>query len=538
MGEWHGPQGPFDIPDVPNYIPRRLKPWLFVFFVLIIQFSGGVYLAAASDMVGTTGLMQEDILMAGYAMLIGMSINFAVMFRLKFRFSNRIGLLVCGSALILANYICATTESVPLLVITCFFAGWFRMWATFVCNSTIQLWITPVRDMAIFFSYVYLIVDGVIQLSGVYTVYTAFFSQWEYMHWIMMGLLALMMIMVLILVRPVKSPMQIPLLGIDWIGAALWSVFMICATFICVYGNYYDWWDSEEIIGATVIGLAVLAINLWRATFLHHPYISFTAMTNRNLLRASAIYLVFFTLLATEHVFEHSYAATVLGFDETNLIDLNWYVLVGILVGCAFTYYTFAIRKWRYKTMTSIAFALATLYLAYFYFFLDYGVEKEMLFLPLFFRGAASVIISIVFLTSILQGGMHFFVFPQALVLNGFTGAVMGASFGPAVIGEFLRHTTARNAAVIGSAMTDTNQAAVHMPLGELFGTVQMQALVVSMKEIYGWLLIAALAALTVLLVSYGPVRPNAFLPKWRTIRRLIRQSLRRDSRNSMASGV
>ena len=538
MGEWHGPQGPFDIPDVPNYIPRRLKPWLFVFFVLIIQFSGGVYLAAASDMVGTTGLMQEDILMAGYAMLIGMSINFAVMFRLKFRFSNRIGLLVCGSALILANYICATTESVPLLVITCFFAGWFRMWATFVCNSTIQLWITPVRDMAIFFSYVYLIVDGVIQLSGVYTVYTAFFSQWEYMHWIMMGLLALMMIMVLILVRPVKSPMQIPLLGIDWIGAALWSVFMICATFICVYGNYYDWWDSEEIIGATVIGLAVLAINLWRATFLHHPYISFTAMTNRNLLRASAIYLVFFTLLATEHVFEHSYAATVLGFDETNLIDLNWYVLVGILVGCAFTYYTFAIRKWRYKTMTSIAFALATLYLAYFYFFLDYGVEKEMLFLPLFFRGAASVIISIVFLTSILQGGMHFFVFPQALVLNGFTGAVMGASFGPAVIGEFLRHTMARNAAVIGSAMTDTNQAAVHMPLGELFGTVQIQALVVSMKEIYGWLLIAALAALTVLLVSYGPVRPNAFLPKWRTIRRLIRQSLRRDSRNSMASGV
>ena len=228
----------------------------------------------------------------------------------------------------------------------------------------------------------------------------------------------------------------------------------------------------------------------------------------------------------------------MLGFDETNLIDLNWYVLVGILVGCAFTYYTFAIRKWRYKTMTSIAFALATLYLAYFYFFLDYGVEKEMLFLPLFFRGAASVIISIVFLTSILQGGMHFFVFPQALVLNGFTGAVMGASFGPAVIGEFLRHTMARNAAVIGSAMTDTNQAAVHMPLGELFGTVQIQALVVSMKEIYGWLLIAALAALTVLLVSYGPVRPNAFLPKWRTIRRLIRQSLRRDSRNSMASGV
>ena len=114
-------------------------------------------------------------------------------------------------------------------------------------------------------------------------------------------------------------------------------------------------------------------------------------MKNRNLIRATGIYLVFFTLIATEHVFEHSYAANILGFDETNLIDLNWYVFAGIVAGCAFTYFTFALRKWRYKTMTAIAFALAIVYLSYFYFFIDYGVEKEMLSIPLFFRGAAAV---------------------------------------------------------------------------------------------------------------------------------------------------
>lgn len=527
MGDWHGPQGPFDIPDVPNFIPRRLKPWLFIFFVLIVQFSGGVYLAAASDMVGTTGLMQQDILMAGYASLVGMAINFAVMFRLKFRFTNRAGLLICGAALIAANVICAHTQSVGVLVVTCFFAGWFRMWATFVCNSTIQLWLTPTRDMAVFFCYVYLVVDGAIQLSGLSTVYTAFFSQWEYMHWIMIGLLALMMLLTMILVRPVRGPIQIPLLGIDWIGSGLWAIFMLCFTFICVYGNYYDWWEAEEIIAATVLGLLCVAINLWRATFLHHPYISFTALTNRNVIRATVIYLVFFTLLATEHVFEHSYAATVLGFDETNLIDLNLYVLVGILAGCAFTYVTFALRHWRYRTMTAIGFALAAIYLAYFYFLIDYGVEKEMLFMPLFFRGAASVIISIVFLTSILQGGMHFFVFPQALTINGFTGAVMGATLGPALIGEFLSHTMAKNASLIGSVFTDLNPAAVHAPFGQIYGMVQVQALVVSMKEIYGWLLIAAIVSLTIILVGYGPVRPSVIFPKWRTIRKLLRRSVK-----------
>lgn len=531
MAEAHLPQGPFDIPDVPDFVPRRLKPWIFIFFVLIIQFSGGVYLAAASDMVGTTALMQEDILMAGYASLIGMAINFAVMFRIKFRFSNRTQLLAACIVLIAANFICASTDSVPVLVITCFVAGWFRMQATFACNSTIQLWLTPVRDMAIFFCYVYIVVDSVIQLSGIATIYTAFFSQWEYMQWIMSGLLALMMILVLILVKPVRTPMFIPLLGIDWIGAGLWAVFMTGFTFICVYGNFYDWWDSVEIRVAAFVTVITLGINLYRASFLHHPYISFMAMKNRNVVRATVIYTVFFTLLATEHVFEHTYAAQVLGFDETNLIDLNWYVFAGIVTGCGFTYFTFALRKWRYKTMTAIGFALAIVYLAYFYFFLDYGVEKEMLFMPLFFRGAAAVIISIIFLTSIVQSGLPFQVFPQALTINGFTGAVMSATFGPAVVGEFLRHVMAKNASLIGSVMTASNPDAIRVPVGELYGMVQLQALVVSMKEIYGWLLMMALVALLVILVSYAPLRPWAIFPKWKTIRRTIRRMVRLDAR-------
>ena len=524
MGDWHGPQGPFDIPDVPNCVPRRLKPWLFIFFVLIVQFSGGIYLAAATDMVGSTALMQEDILMAGYASLVGMSINFAVMFRLKFRFSNRIGLLVCGTALIIANFICAHATSVPLLVGTCFVAGWFRMWATFVCNSTIQLWLTPKRDMAIFFCYVYLVVDGVIQLSGIATIYVAQMWSWEYMHWIMAGLLALMLVVTLILVKPAKGPMQIPLLGIDWIGAGLWSVTMLCFAFICVYGNFYDWWAAEEIRGAAIIGAACLAINLWRASFLHHPYISFQAMTNHNVVRATLIYLVFFTLMATEHVFEHTYAAAILGFDEENLIDLNWYVFAGVIVGCGFTFVTFARRKWRYKTMAAIGFALAAVYLAWFYFMIDYGIEKEMLFFPLFVRGIASVIISIVFLTSIVQSGLHFFVFPQALVVNGFTGAVMGATLGPAIIGEALRHAMAKNAALIGARFTDVTAA---LPLGDLYGMVQRQAMVVSMKEIYGWLLIVAILSLTIIMINPRPTRPYAIFPKWRAIRKQLKQIAR-----------
>ena len=61
----------------------------------------------------------------------------------------------------------------------------------------------------------------------------------------------------------------------------------------------------------------------------------------------------------------------------------------------------------------------------------------------------------------------------------------------------------------------------------DLYGMVQMQALVVSMKEIYGWLLIAAIVSLVLIAVSYSEIRPWAIFPKWRTVRRTLRRMVR-----------
>lgn len=485
--------------------------------------SGGIYLTVSADMIGSSALMENDIRMAGYASLIGMSLNFAVMFRFKFRYSGRLLLLAACSVLIAANWICTTTDSVPVLVATCFVAGWFRMQATFICNSTIQLWITPVRDMAIFFCYVHIIVDSLIQFSGLGSVYAAHFVSWEMMQWIMTAVLVVMMILVMIFIRPMHAPLHIPLLGIDWLGAALWSVALLAFSFICVYGNYFDWWDAMEIRLATLLCIASVAINLWRATFLHHPYIGFMALCNRNVVRAVGIYLIFFTLTATEHVFEHSYATAVLGFDHTNTIDLNWYAFVGVLLGIAFTYYAFALRRWRYKTMTAIGFGLATIYLAYFYFVIDYNVEKEMLAFPLICRGMAGSIISTIFLTSTVQSGLPFQIFPQALAINGVASALFPATISPAIIGEWLSHTVAKNATLISASFTNTTVNGGAIP--ELIGTVQIHALVVSMKEIYGWLLFCGIISLLIIAVSYGPIRPGAIFPKWKNIKRILRRS-------------
>ena len=131
-----------------------------------------------------------------------------------------------------------------------------------------------------------------------------------------------------------------------------------------------------------------------------------------------------------------------------------------------------------------------------------------MLCRPLMARGAASVIVSIVLLTSIVQSGLPFVTFPQALTINGFTGAVMGAALGPAIVGELLSRTVASNASLLGATLADFNPSTAHVALGQLYGTVMSQALVVSMKGIYGCLLIS-------------------ILPESSTVRRVLRHGVR-----------
>ena len=94
---------PFSIPAMRNFVPNRLRPWIVIAIVIIFQFSGGIYLSAVSEMVGSMSLMQEDIMMAGYASMVGMSLTFAIMFRLKFRFASKTSLMTCCIAIIVCN---------------------------------------------------------------------------------------------------------------------------------------------------------------------------------------------------------------------------------------------------------------------------------------------------------------------------------------------------------------------------------------------------------------------------------------------------
>lgn len=516
----------YDVPAIRDWVPRSVKPFILLAFVIVFQFSGGVYLAAVNEMVGSTALMQEDVMMAGYASFVGMALIFAIIFRLKCRFTSRTAFLLSVAVVIGCNLVAMTTRSVPVLVAACFVAGFFRMWGTFECNSLLQLWITPKRDFAVFFCYIFLLVQGCISLSGMAHAWVAHLSEWHYIHLFIIGLLLAVMIATMVLFNDRRVMPFIPLYGIDWLGMVLWSVAALAFLFVCTYGDHYDWFDSPYICIGAVTAVVAAVLNLWRASFIRHPFIALQTLRYPIVKVVVTLYFIFYLLISPSHLLEHIYMEGTLGYDLVHFVSLNWAVVAGTVVGAWFTWRTFCLRRWPYQRMVAIAFAATTAYLAIFYFTIDYNLPKSAFLLPLFLRGFGYVVVAIALLTA-MSPRVPFVHFFQAVAVQNVVSASMAGAFGVAVLTELLQWVWGRNAMLLGSALDRVNEAAAHTLLGELYGAVQQQALMVTMKELYGWLTIAGILCTIILLRESAFYHPKRVLhPTWRHIRRMMRRTI------------
>lgn len=320
---------------------------------------------------------------------------------------------------------------------------------------------------------------------------------------------------------------RLPLLGIDWIGMMLWGTTAMSILFICLYGEHYDWWQSEHIRLASILGFLSLALNLWRASFLRHPYISLAIFKIPLVPICVTIILLMDLLLAPSHIFEHALMEGVLGYDPKNVMTLNWIAMIGVVIGIVFTWQTFARRKWTYQRMLVIAFSCFALYLAYFYFRIDYDLPKEALYFPVIIRSAGYVMVAVMMLTA--NARLPFpFIFLHGLCFQNMFSAALAGPIGNAIVGRALTVVMARNSMLLGERLDAVTLSTTHTPFGELYGMVQVQSLLESMKEIYGWLLFVAILCLIGLMLRHSDIRPQKVIePTYRAIHQVVQHSIR-----------
>ena len=239
-------QGPFRVPSFNGYIPRRLQPWIYLLFAFIFLMSGGIYGGAMSQVMGEYSLMREDVLMIIMFNVVGVAMPFPFLFKMKFHFTNRQLLLNAALVVAACNFLIMWTDSVPVMCILAYIAGFFKLCGTFECMSNIQLWMTSKRDFTIFFPLLYCIVLGNMFLSPWVTEHLIYIYQdWRIINWTMTGALLLVALIVYVTTHDFRFMKPLPFISLDYLGCFLWSAWMLEFIFFFTYGEHYNWLDSK-----------------------------------------------------------------------------------------------------------------------------------------------------------------------------------------------------------------------------------------------------------------------------------------------------
>lgn len=272
---------PFSMPMLKDFIPRKIQPWLYVICAIIFQLVNTTYMGSVSQMMGSTGLMREDITFIFLCGVVGVAMPFPVLFRLKFRFTNRNlelfavgGMIVCILlTLALYNFTDVHT-TMPLLCVLSYVCCYFKLMATFEVFSNVQLWMTPRRDFRIFFPLLYIVVLGDMSAGAwVSSQLTYFCDSWQAMQWFVVALLLIVWLFFWTCTRHFRFMRPLPFLSIDWLGCILWSVALLELIWLFHYGEYYNWWDSRMWRGVSVAFVITAYFAISRMRHIRHPYI-------------------------------------------------------------------------------------------------------------------------------------------------------------------------------------------------------------------------------------------------------------------------
>jgi len=501
--------GPFTMPMFHKSVPRAIQPWIYVLFAFCFQLSGSLYAGALSHYMGSTCLMREDIMMIVLCGVIGVNMPFPFLFRFKFHFTNRQLLINAAVIIAVCNFLSMQTETVPILCALSYVAGFFKLCGTFECMSNIQLWMTPKRNFAIFFPLLYCIVLGDMSLSPWLTVkLTYIFQSWQAMHWFMIGLMTTVALAVYTLTHPFRFMKPLPFISLDWLGCLLWSALMIEIVFLFNYGEYYNWWNSRVFRTVTCTVPVTLWLIIGRMRHIRHPYLSIDAWKYRKLIPLMGLFVLVELVNSTSKSLQGTFTSSVLHFGTITTLPFYLVEWIGTVSGCLFVMLWIKVLHQNYTRLLTIGVIALLGYEVLMYFQISPNVNIERLYLPIYSRtfGVALFFTALTIYLEEVIPFQHFFMGLTmiGLIRNGVVETVCSGLYN-----FLMRHHIADN----------LQRGLPYEPL---------QALMISLKQLFGvTCIIAAVVLMVFLLWDIPPVRSTMKkLPDWNTVGQMMKKNL------------
>ena len=503
-------QGPFRVPSFYGFIPRRLQPWLYLAIAFIFLMSGGIYGGAMSQVMGEYSLMREDVLMIVMFNVVGVAMPFPFLFRMKFRFTNR--QLLINAALVVAacNVLITLTDSVPVMCVLAYVAGFFKLCGTFEIMSTIQLWITGKRDFTVFFPVLYCLVLGNMSLSPWVTEHLIYICQdWRVINYAMAGLLLTVALFLYVTTHDFRFMKPLPFISVDYLGCLLWSAWMLEFIFFFNYGEHYNWLDSGVMRADALLFVVTGYFCIQRMRHIRHPYIAPGAWRYRRLVPLLVLFAFVEFMGSTPKVLQTAFTGAVLHFGTVTTNVLNFVEWTGAIAGCLFCLFWCKVLRLKYTRLLTLGVAAMVCYPVMMYFLIDPGLPIEALYAPTFLRSFGNAIFFCM-LTVYLEELMPFQHFFMGLTMAGIIRNGPVSTMCSGLYSFALRRQMADN-----------------MARGLPYDASQL--LMISVRSLYGITCLVGIAVLLVFLVwDIQPVRSTLKkMPAWNFVGRKMKRNMK-----------
>ena len=504
----------FSMPMVNDFVPKCIRPWIYLLIAFSFQVSAARYLGALNEQIGGDSLMREDVLMCLYCNLAGMAVWFPMLFRMKFRFTNKTLLTAASAGVIVTNLLIGYVTFLPLLWLLCFLEGIAKIQGTFECMSNVQLWMTPKRDMTVFFPLLHLVILGGVNSSDMLSAYFGMLGDWRLMHWLIIGLHCIVLLFLTTCVHHFRF-MRLPLYGIDWTSMALWSALLMQLAYLLDYGDWYSWYNHDAVWYLSGTILITLFAILHRMFHVRHPYINPRVFTGFRYVKQILLLICLFEcIFGTEHILEEIFLEEGMHYSTLVNSRLCIPVWIGNVCGCLFSLlWLQKIMRMSYIRLGIIGSFSLLAYLVMMYLLLSPDINIEKLYLPLFCRGFAYTTLSVVFISSLcdVMDFNHFF---QGLSVFNMIHMVIGGCVGCAIYAKMLGHYVAEGFMRYTSPSLWLHSSS---PIGGPEMVSQM--LLYGVKSIYGWVCFGCCALIIGFFLFDSPIRRHrSYMLPWRIV--------------------
>lgn len=480
---------------VPLYI--RLPVLFIMLFTTLV--ANGIFLGNSNEISNGLGVYAEPFTMAYNALYIGMGLGLIFFYRVKQRFSNKRLLVIGFSVMLLMNGVCATTGNVAVFVGACLLIGFAKIYCMMEVYIIWMLIWSKKMDTSRLYPFIYFTALSGIHFTTWLTARLAYFSSYQFSYIVVVLLIFLCILLGLLLVQNNALRRPFPFFQVDFAGITLLAASMMLLNYAVVYGKVEDWFASAKIRASFWGAAFLLLLFIRRQLALKRPLFDLRLFGSPTVRRGLLYFMVLGIFLPGN--FQSVFTGGILQYDSSTNMSLNLFMVPGILAGCILCYcwYYFKLDA---DFLVMAGFGSFVVYHLILYQSFSVSFSLDRFALPMMIKGFGTALTYIacgLLTTRGLKLNQVFSVAGAMILVRSFLGSgIFAAVYTYLYYAQRVRHADY----IAGSR--DAGDFIAKSPGKLLYPIVQQQATLAAVKELTGWIIIAGIVFLTLLLIDYA----------------------------------